>query len=1087
MGATLRSSVAADWRQITNLGEKLASENSLIAQRDRIISVASQLIEGRVDVWLHENMFRLPDWEEERVFPPQPPLEGMRCAVQSERTCVFPRGRRDEDGRAFVAVPLEDQGLVLGAVQVTRDGGPRFTREEVTLLEGLAHIVAVGLLASHRLEVERFRLRQLNLVRQVSAQIANVMDVDELARRVTNLIQKTFHFYYVAIFTLEPGSQSLKFRSSASAPRKGRKKASIALEVEIGEGLIGAAAATGEQILCPDVRTEPRFRFVDSLPETRSEIVLPLKVEDRLLGVLDVQSNRLDAFHPNDVLILSALADNIARAIEGARLYHDLQRRADQLTLIAEVSKSVTSTLDLRQLMRQTAALIHERFGYPYVHLFTVHPNRRLIEYEAGSGKRSAKLVGYTLSLDEERGIIPWVARHGQTILANDVNADPRYRPSPLPPRNTRAELCVPLQYDHRVVGILDIQSDQPNAFTEDDRMMFEAVGGTIAAAIRNADLYQSEQWRRQVADSLREVAGLVSANVGVEQVLDRVLYELERNLPVDVAAIWLLDEDGLYLAAVHGADPRKIEQARRESAEASIALTSAMLADAPLIRKPDDPIAPSGLAAGFAANYSSLAAPLRIGDHPLGVIVLSHHTPGRYGHEAQAMVTTFASYAAVAIENARLYDTAQEQAYASAALLQVAQAVVSLSDLDEILGTIVRIMPILVGVERVVLYLWDEERQAYVPQQQYGMSQEDAPLWQDEFPAGRFPLLDAARQRNSLILYPLKPRTRPHSWPRLRPPLENEAPPDGDRLLIALPISIRNDLYGVLLLEEANGGRRFRARRIEIITGIAQQIGLAIQNDRLQREMVLRERLETEVQLARQIQQTFIPQTLPQYPAWQLAARWQTARQVGGDFYDVFELPNRRLGLFIADVADKGVPAALFMALTRTLVRAAVIETTSPARALQRVNELLIPDTQQGMFVSAVYAVVDLETGTLTYANAGHNPPLWIRQGTVERLTRTAVVLGVTTDTPITERSITLQPGDTVFFYTDGLTEAFAADDEMFGEKRLIEIVSSQPATSAEELLDILEARLNEFLDLSALSDDLTMLVLRYTGQAIP
>jgi GAF domain-containing protein len=110
-----------------------------------------------------------------------------------------------------------------------------------------------------------------------------------------------------------------------------------------------------------------------------------------------------------------------------------------------------------------------------------------------------------------------------------------------------------------------------------------------------------------------------------------------------------------------------------------------------------------TGLSAGFNSDYSALAVPLRIGEQPLGVITIAHRTSGRYGHEAQAMTTTFASYAAVAIENARLYDTAQEQAYASAALLQVAQAIVSLNDLDEILGTIIRIMPILVGIERAV------------------------------------------------------------------------------------------------------------------------------------------------------------------------------------------------------------------------------------------------------------------------------------------------------------------------------------------------------------------------------------------------
>ena len=140
----------------------------------------------------------------------------------------------------------------------------------------------------------------------------------------------------------------------------------------------------------------------------------------------------------------------------------------------------------------------------------------------------------------------------------------------------------------------------------------------------------------------------------------------------------------------------------------------NALYSEHPMIRKPSEPIWITGIAAGFPQDYSGLAAPLRVGDQNLGVITLSHSTPGRYGHEAQAMTTTFASYAAVAIENARLYDSAQEQAYASAALLQVAQAMVSLNDLDEILGTIIRILPILVGVQRAALYQWDSETRSF-------------------------------------------------------------------------------------------------------------------------------------------------------------------------------------------------------------------------------------------------------------------------------------------------------------------------------------------------------------------------------------
>jgi len=1070
-----------DWRQLASLGEQLLSEGSLSAQHQRIVAMAGRLIDGQVDVWLHEDVFRLPDWDPKRIFAPQPPLEGMRLAIRNRHPYLKKPDRSSRSRRSFIAVPLEDQGFTLGAIQITRPKGPRFRPEELELLEGLAMIVATGLFAAHRTEVERFRLSQLNLVREVSTQIASVLNVDELAKRVTELIQKRFHYYYVAIFTLKPNSQALRYRASAAVPRKGRKKASVALEVELGQGLIGEAVELGEQIICGDVRADPRYRFIDSLPETRSEVVIPLKIEDRMLGVLDVQSDTLNAFHPNDLLVLQALADNVARAIESARLYGDLRRRANQLTLVAEVSKSVTSTLNLSKLMRDAAALIHERFGYPHVSLFTVHPNRRMISFEAGSGTRIAKLAGYTLALDAAQGIIPWVAREGKTALVNDVTSDERYTPSPLPPKDTRSELAVPLIFSDDVVGVLDIQSDKPNAFSEEDRLMFEAVADTVAAAIRNADLYQTEQWRRQIADSLREVAGLLSAHVGVDQVLDSILTELERNLPSDVASVWLLVDGELKPAAVHGCcDLSELDEARNVSAEAAIAMISSLVAEAPLIRKPADPVGPSGLAAGFSSDYSSIAAPLRIGEQPVGVLTLAHSMPGRYGHEAQNMVTTFASYAAVAIENARLYDAAQEQAYASAALLQVAQAVVSLNELDEVLGSIVRTLPILVGVKRAALYLWDAEREVFAAGYEYGFSEEEeALLTEREFTPGAFPLLDAVREMNRMAVRPLRPEAEVKAWLRMKPKdTEELVLAEAERLLMAVPLSIKSDLYGVLLVEEAEDGRRFRARRIEIINGISQQAALAIQNDRLQQEMVVRERLETEVQLARQIQQAFIPQTLPGYPGWQLAARWRTARQVGGDFYDVIELPNRRLGLFIADVADKGIPAALFMALTRTLVRAAVVETSSPAEALQRVNDLLLPDTQQGMFVTAIYGLLDLESGEFDYVNAGHNPPVWVKHsGELEKLTRTAVALGVIAQPQIVQRTIFLEPGDSILLYTDGLTEAFSVEDEFYGEIRLMEKLRTSQAISADELLAAVEADFNAFIDPLPPADDMTLL----------
>ena len=168
-------------------------------------------------------------------------------------------------------------------------------------------------------------------------------------------------------------------------------------------------------------------------------------------------------------------------------------------------------------------------------------------------------------------------------------------------------------------------------------------------------------------------------------------------------------------------------------------------------------------------------------------------------------------------------------------------------------------------------------------------------------------------------------------------------------------------------------------------------------------------------------------------------------------------------------------------MALTRTLVRAAVIEDTSPAEAMKRVNDLLIPDTRQGMFVTAVYAVLDMDKNELTYVNAGHNPPLWVKcDGEVERLTRTAIALGVVTGQPVEQKTIKFESADNLLLYTDGLTESFNAEGVFYGEDRLLESIKSNTCTSASDLLDVVEKSLLNFVQDMPAADDLTMLVLR-------
>jgi sigma-B regulation protein RsbU (phosphoserine phosphatase) len=268
----------------------------------------------------------------------------------------------------------------------------------------------------------------------------------------------------------------------------------------------------------------------------------------------------------------------------------------------------------------------------------------------------------------------------------------------------------------------------------------------------------------------------------------------------------------------------------------------------------------------------------------------------------------------------------------------------------------------------------------------------------------------------------------------------------------------------------------------------------------------------ERELEIGRQIQASFLPEEIPQLPGWEIAARFQPARQVAGDFYDLFPLvQNRRLGLVIGDVCDKGVGAALFMALFRTLIRAfaqqhytlrwmdAFVE-DGPARrtksgrpvlpstgtsALKNAVELTnnyIASTHGStdMFATVFLGVLDPSDGLLLFINGGHEYPLLVNSsGVKERLLTTGPVVGLFPGAQFEIQSVGIEPGDTLVAFTDGVTEARNSAEEFFGRERLYELVS-RPASTATELLDSIQASVREFAGEAAPSDDIALLAVR-------
>ncbi len=1258
-----------EWKQYLLLGERLLDQPSVEKQCSLIQDIILNLIGADSKVWLSSPYFPLPGDNEYPVLPQASSTQIVSEAFKNQ-LLVFENGENQPkivfDSHIKprkIAIPLVSQDNMLGILEVSRSNGNFFDQHEINFLEGLASHAAVSMQIIRQVTIKNWRMEQLSLVRTVSEQIANVLNIEELCKRITHLIRNTFNYYYVAIFLVNGKKRSLELKGNNGA--NDLAKLPPDFSVQMGEGIVGFVAKSGREIIAPDVNEISLYKKLNQLNETISEAAFPLKIDKKILGVLDIQSDQPDHFHENDIVVLRSLTNSIAIAVQDADLYGSLQRRADQIATIFAVSNAINSTLDFDELLQKIIFTLKQRFQYDVVRIFTVHTGRRKIFFQTGAGAENEEISDdLELDMDDPEGIISWVARNAISAMTNNAIDDGRFYIPEDQQKINYSQMVIPLQYTNEVIGILEIQNKKPDSFDEHDLFLFEAIASNISTALRNAILFKSEHWRHQVADSFRDVIGLISANTAIDQLLSNILLQLNRNLPCDASAIWLVDQQlnqadlfnskSLRVAATWGIEKEKLSKVFMEHPE-SLALFNSVIRDSsPTIRQADSQRGPLGIAMDFPQNYSSIAAPLKIGDSILGILTLAHKTTRRYGSEAKDMSNTFANYAAVAIQNTRLYSDSQEQAWISTVLLQVAQTCQESSNPEDLLDSMTRLTPLMVGVQKCAFYVWDDFNKNLVIKAQYGFPSSLEPILKPEIPAvfqilhtqkpvfiqdpkeelfvndlsldenkGTFVILPLtirgeilgaflvvhegseennlkfsnqtlsilqgishqtsisldnmrlveARQEeayitavllqvaqavvsqgnlqdtfdtivnllpiligvsacaiylpapdqvngfqvaevfadhfdevthlkseifsNNLSLLPAVHKTMQiaigylpdgnislENWKNIKPfPIKDDNTTKiTEHMILAFPILIKNELLGILLTKEDNLAPQYFLKRIELLTGVSQEIALAIQNHKLQQDDLIREKLEQEIQLARQIQKTFLPDSLPQFKGWDIGAKWETALQVGGDFYDVIPISKHKIGLVIADVADKGFAAALYMTVSRTLIRAFGQTYSDPASVLKYVNNLLVGDTPGGFFVTAIFAILDVQSGELIYANAGHNLPLLFTPGnhSIIDLSKGEMALGVMEDIEYQNHSILVKPDDILLFYTDGLTESFSINGEIFGLDRTKDTLMNCLKDSSQIVLSCFNDELITFRDGYPPSDDLTMIVIK-------
>jgi sigma-B regulation protein RsbU (phosphoserine phosphatase) len=300
----------------------------------------------------------------------------------------------------------------------------------------------------------------------------------------------------------------------------------------------------------------------------------------------------------------------------------------------------------------------------------------------------------------------------------------------------------------------------------------------------------------------------------------------------------------------------------------------------------------------------------------------------------------------------------------------------------------------------------------------------------------------------------------------------------DGTGHAMHAPMVNGNRVQGVIAVRDRDREGKYSQRDLDLLVGLAAVAALSLQNARMHAELLRQQRLEQDLRLAQQIQKSFLPRSLPKAARVEFHADYLPVFTVGGDFYDFFWIDERRVGVFIGDVAGKGVAAALLMARVSSDLRVAVLADGRPKQVMARINQAMLEREQPEVFVTGIFLTLDVESGKVVLANAGHCPPLVRRHGGgVERVDGGhSTAIGFFRDSFFTETELTLGPGDAIVLYTDGIIEATNAGGEQFGGARLAECLL--PTQGAQALAERVLAHVQAHAATSPLGDDITLLV---------
>lgn len=562
----------------------------------------------------------------------------------------------DYDTRTLseLCVPMKLGERMIGVVNAESRQAGHFTEADERLLVTLAGQLTSGIERLRNAAAERQRARQLGILNKLTAEMSGVLERDKLFRIVVERLNKEMDYVSTDISRVDEDRR--EYVMEAVSGTFERVVTGEGYAQAFGIGLLDKAARTGQIVVANNVQKSPEYNLVEGHEKVRSELIIPIKIYKKVVALLNIESYELDAFDEYEVAALTTLCEQISIALEGINLFESTRRQLQELTVLHAITHAAVNAKTEDELLERAteiigASIYPDQFGFLMLddEIQALRVNRF---YRGASDQVKKNLVPLS------QGITGRVAATGKPWRVADVRKEPSYM---LINKSMRSELCVPIEgNDNHVLGVINAESAQVEAFTDSDMRLLSTIAGQLGTAIEKMRLYESERVQRERAETLREVAAILSATTDSSTVLDLVLEQLKRVVPFDSASIQIVKGDNLSIRAVSGSlnpDVIGYELPIKEDK-----FSHPLLYEHRTVVYEDISQHPDWLAAPGATGVKSwIGAPLIVRGECIGVLTVDGYEANQFSANDAQLVSSFAIHAGIALENARLLEEVRD------------------------------------------------------------------------------------------------------------------------------------------------------------------------------------------------------------------------------------------------------------------------------------------------------------------------------------------------------------------------------------------------------------------------------------------